>query len=188
MRIGFRKNLRLLNLGYQLMKFKLVKFLYGFEFANQLVQRFDKQTLLCVLQKNGATIGANCDIETGLIFHNCNDYSNLIIQENSHVGKNCFFDLRDKINIGKNVTISMNCTLITHQDMGKSLLTKLFEKTKSSITIADDVYIGTNSTILKGVTIEKQSVVAAGSVVRESVDSGVIVGGVPAKIIRKIDT
>lgn len=52
------------------------------------------------------------------------------------------------------------------------------------VVIEDDVWIGANSTILKGVTIGEGSVVAAGSVVTKNVPAYTIVGGVPAKIIK----
>jgi len=53
--------------------------------------------------------------------------------------------------------------------------------------IKDKTWIGMNSIILKGVTIEKGSVVAAGSVVTKDVPPDTLVGGNPAKIIRKIN-
>ena len=55
-----------------------------------------------------------------------------------------------------------------------------------SIFIGDGVWIGSNSLILPGVNIGKGSVIAAGSVVCENVDENVLVGGVPARIIKKL--
>ena len=54
------------------------------------------------------------------------------------------------------------------------------------IRIGKNVWIGSNSTILPGVTIGDNSVVAAGAVVTKNVEANTIVGGVPAKIIKKI--
>jgi acetyltransferase-like isoleucine patch superfamily enzyme len=48
------------------------------------------------------------------------------------------------------------------------------------VFIEDDVFIGTNSLILKGVIIGRGSVVGAGSVVRQDVPPGVVVAGNPA--------
>lgn len=58
---------------------------------------------------------------------------------------------------------------------------------RAAVKIADDVWIGNNVTILKGSEIGTHSVVAAGAVVSGKFPSSVIIGGVPAKIIRKID-
>jgi len=56
----------------------------------------------------------------------------------------------------------------------------------SAVNIEDEVWIGAHSVILKGVRIGRASVVAAGSVVNCDVPAGVVVGGVPAKIIKLI--
>ena len=53
------------------------------------------------------------------------------------------------------------------------------------IIIENDVWIGARAIILKGVTIGKGSVVAAGSVVTKNVEPYSVVGGVPAKLIKK---
>jgi acetyltransferase-like isoleucine patch superfamily enzyme len=55
---------------------------------------------------------------------------------------------------------------------------------KGPVRVGNDVWIGANATILSGVTIGDGAVVAAGSVVTESVPPYAIVGGVPAKIIK----
>jgi len=59
--------------------------------------------------------------------------------------------------------------------------------TFGDISIDEGVWIGANSIILQNVVVGKGSVVAAASVVNKSVDSSVVVGGVPAKMIKKID-
>jgi acetyltransferase-like isoleucine patch superfamily enzyme len=56
---------------------------------------------------------------------------------------------------------------------------------KKQVTIGQDVWIGANCIILPGVEIGSGSVVAAGSVVTKSFPSGVIVAGVPARIIKE---
>lgn len=53
------------------------------------------------------------------------------------------------------------------------------------VVIEDDCWIGANVTILKGVTIGRGSVIAAGAVVTKSCEPYSIIGGVPAKLIRK---
>ena len=52
------------------------------------------------------------------------------------------------------------------------------------VVIEDDVWIGTNATILKGVTIGRGSIVAAGAVVNKSIPPYTIWGGVPAKFLK----
>ena len=62
----------------------------------------------------------------------------------------------------------------------------IFDIKASPVLIEDDVWIGFNSTILKGVKIGKGSVIAACSVVTKDVPSNVIVAGNPAKIVKTI--
>lgn len=57
----------------------------------------------------------------------------------------------------------------------------------SPVTIEDDVWIGTNALIMKGVTIGRGAVVAAGSVVTNSVAPYTVVGGNPARVIKVIE-
>jgi acetyltransferase-like isoleucine patch superfamily enzyme len=55
------------------------------------------------------------------------------------------------------------------------------------IHIGKNVWIGANATVLAGVTIGDGAVVAAGAVVTKDVEPNTIVGGVPAKVIKRID-
>ncbi|WP_275591465.1 DapH/DapD/GlmU-related protein [Flagellatimonas centrodinii] len=60
-------------------------------------------------------------------------------------------------------------------------------RTSAPIVVEDEVWIGAGSTIVGGVTIGRGSVVAAGAVVTRDVPAGVLVGGVPARVIRTLD-
>jgi len=57
-----------------------------------------------------------------------------------------------------------------------------------SIRIKKNAWIGAGSTILPGVTIGENAIVAAGAVVNKDVPDNCIVGGVPAKFIKAIET
>jgi acetyltransferase-like isoleucine patch superfamily enzyme len=53
------------------------------------------------------------------------------------------------------------------------------------IIIEDDVWIGSNAVILSNCTIGKGAIIGAGAVVTRNVDSYTVVGGVPAKLVKK---
>ena len=95
-----------------------------------------------------------------------------------------------QISIGKNVMIGGGVTIIDsdfHSLDYNDWFTDKDEHNMNSIpvTIGDNVFIGMNSLILKGVHIGNGSIVAAGSVISKSIPPGEIWGGNPAKFISK---
>lgn len=60
--------------------------------------------------------------------------------------------------------------------------------TYAPIHIGKNVWIGANTTVLHGVTIGDGAVVAAGAVATKDVEPNTIVGGVPTKLIKRIQT
>lgn len=86
------------------------------------------------------------------------------------------------IEIGNNVTFAPQAYLLAHDASTKRYLdyTKI-----AKIKIEDNVFIGARALIMPGVTIEKNAIVAAGSIVTKSVPEGCIVAGNPARIIAK---
>ena len=56
----------------------------------------------------------------------------------------------------------------------------------SAVTIEDNVFIGSNVKILKGVNIGRDSVIANGSLVTKSIPPGAIAGGNPAKVLKRL--
>jgi galactoside O-acetyltransferase len=89
-----------------------------------------------------------------------------------------------EIHIGNDVLIGPNVVLRA-ADHGLSRATTINRQPHVGgiITIEDDVWIGANAVILKGVTLRKGSVVAAGAVVVKDTEPYSIVGGVPARKI-----
>lgn len=158
-------------------------FLIGWDSVNDRISTISKSNLIFVMRLLGAKIGKDCDIESGIRFHNAKGYQKLTIGTNCHIGKDCFFDLRDEVVIENNVVISMQCTFITHIDMSKSELSSKYKSSSDKIVIGNNVYIGVQSTILKGVNLSSNVVIGAMSLVNKSVSEGEVVLGVPAKVI-----
>lgn len=110
--------------------------------------------------------------------------------KNITVGKNVFFNTgcsfqdRGGISIGDGTMMGMNVTIAT-LNHGLPLETRNVTY-PSPVIIGDNVWIGSNATILPGVTIGDNSVVAAGAVVTKDVPANTVVAGVPAKELKKI--
>ena len=110
--------------------------------------------------------------------------------KNIHLGKNvfinagCKFQDQGGITIGDNVLIGHNVVMATlnHNEDIK----KRGNLIPAPISIGNDVWIGSNATILSGVSVGDGAIIAAGAVVTKDVKAKTIVGGVPAKYIRDI--
>lgn len=95
----------------------------------------------------------------------------------------------ERITIGNNVAVGANSTIsdTDFHPLDPEMRRQPLQAAQTApIRIEDDVFIGMNCLILKGVTIGKSSVIGAGSVVTRSVPSRVIVAGNPAKVVRDL--
>jgi acetyltransferase-like isoleucine patch superfamily enzyme len=99
----------------------------------------------------------------------------------------CFFRIRYGLKIGNKTVIAPGVRIIDHDHdtSPKNRRYNVFPGKK--IIIGSNVWIGYDATILKGVEIGDGAIIAAGSVITKSVASNTIVGGVPAKLIKKIN-
>lgn len=92
----------------------------------------------------------------------------------------------DHVMIAANVTIMDSDFHVVFPPQGR--LTNPGYEFDANIEIGENVWIGTRCTILKGVSIGKNSVIAAGSIVSKSIPANVVAGGIPAKVIRALET
>jgi hypothetical protein len=112
--------------------------------------------------------------------------------KNIHVGsrvfinQNCTIYSLAEVVIGDDVMIGPNVSLLTseHPVAPSKRRTQLIGR---SITVNKGVWIAACSTVIGGVTIGENSVVAAGAVVTTDVPPNTLVGGNPAKVIRSIE-
>ena len=107
---------------------------------------------------------------------------NLSIGKSSVINQRCRIDTRGSVTIGSNVSISQEVIILTGDHCSES---PDFPFRSRAVVIEDYVWIGTTVMILPGVTIGEGAVVAAGATVHKTVPPYTIVGGVPAKFIKK---
>jgi acetyltransferase-like isoleucine patch superfamily enzyme len=138
-----------------------------------------------IITSFGAIVGDECVIHGPLIIHNAaGNYSNLVVHNKVHIGRQVFLDLTGKIEIYEEAVISMNSTLLTHQDVGDRLLQARFPRKVSTLTIGKGAYLGACSTILAGCDIGSETMVGAGAVVVTPLPENVLAVGVPARVIK----
>ena len=131
-------------------------------------------------------IGQEVDENFGLFPPFYTDYGmNIRLGKGVFINEGCCFQDQGGIEIGDNA-------LIGHQVVLATLNHDLIPKKRANmipapIKIGNNVWIGAHATILAGVTVGDNAVVAAGAVVTKDVPANVVVGGVPAKIIKKIE-
>ena len=109
---------------------------------------------------------------------------NIHLGENVFINAGCKFQDQGGIYIGDNVLIGHNVVMATlnHEENPESRANLI----AAPIKIGNKVWIGSNATILPGVTIGDGAIIAAGAVVTKDVEEESIVAGVPAKFIRKV--
>lgn len=110
--------------------------------------------------------------------------------KNITVGKNVFINACCHFQDQGGITLGDNC-LVGHNVVFATLNHGFAPEERQSmlpapIVVGRNVWIGSNSTILQGVTIGDNSIIAAGSVVTKDVPANTIVAGVPARFIRSI--
>lgn len=110
--------------------------------------------------------------------------------KNISVGRNVFINACCHFQDHGGVTLGDGC-MIGHNVVFATLNHELdparrAEMTPAPIVLGRNVWEGSNATILQGVTIGDGAVVAAGAVVTRDVPAATVVGGVPARLIRRI--
>lgn len=141
-----------------------------------------------ILKQHGSiSIGDFTDLWPGVKLSCCgNDNVN---PASIKIGSKCSIGDRTEIHAGKsveigdNVVIAWDCVIMDRDYHSTSGSTEVFKP----VFIDDRVWIGCRAIILKGVTIGKGAVVAAGAVVTKDVDSGTLVAGNPARAIKKVE-
>jgi acetyltransferase-like isoleucine patch superfamily enzyme len=137
-------------------------------------------------------IGANCTFRSDKISNKIGVNRHCLISTHSntaeiHIGEGCGLSgvtvgAYKSIVIGKNVLCGAN-SLITDFDWHETV----YPSEPKTVIIHDNVWLGVNTVVLKGVEIGENSIIGANSVVVKSIPANVIAAGNPCKVIKQLN-
>ena len=117
----------------------------------------------------------------------CSKGATICIKDGCQISNSLIFARKDII-IGSNVFIGGGCQILDsdfHPLVSHERISRGNKGTALPVIIHENVFIGANSIILKGVEVHANSIIAAGSVVTKDIGPDEIWGGNPAKFIKK---
>lgn len=131
---------------------------------------------------DGVKIAKNCSI--------FGSKDNLLeIGENSYIGMNsCLNGYRAKVKVGNNVSIAQNVNIMADSGPNASLEMQNFYPLEfGDVSVGEHSWIGANVVIMPNVQLGKFCVVAANSLVTSTFPDYCVVGGNPARLIKKLE-
>ena len=153
----------------------------------------DTEKKSAILKKLLGKVGKNVGI--GVPFY-CDHGKSIFIGDDVIVGLNCTFVDNAEIHIGNRVMIAPNVQIYTAShptlpqerliDNWEGVSPTYFRTYAKPVIIEDNVWIGGGAIILPGVTIGKNAVIGAGSVVNKSIPENCVAAGNPCKVIKKL--
>ena len=136
-----------------------------------------------IMREVFGTVGDNSMVEQPVQI----DYgAHIHIGDNFYANFDCIFMDAAEIRIGNNVMIGPRVSLLTASHPVGAKARRSGLEYALPITIEDDVWIGGSTTILPGVTIGKESIIGAGSVVTGDIPAGVMAAGNPCRVLRRL--
>lgn len=162
----------------------------GIEYGRNVC--FHGNAILSRAPQSFIKIGDNCTFNSSSLFNNRGINHKCIVATQQgaciKIGIGCGFSgvsivSSNSVTIGNNVLVGTNCMIgdrNDHEDRFPQFPPK-------PVVIGNNVWIGMNSTIMRGVTVGDNSIIGANSLVTKDVPSNVIAAGIPAKIIKAIE-
>ncbi|MGK2964249.1 MAG: acyltransferase [Tepidiformaceae bacterium] len=118
----------------------------------------------------GADVSSDCHIIGPFIVYNATgDFSGLSIGPGTFFGPGISIDLANPVRIEAGVSIGTNTMIVTHRDMGRGSLGARWPRVEGPVTLGAGAFVGVGVTILHGVTIGEEAIVAAGAFVSKDV-------------------
>ena len=135
---------------------------------------------------DGVTIGRNASIRPSSYYGN-ELGEGLTIGDGSSIGPGSFIGAAGFVQIGRNVMTGPRIIVLPENHLFERVDIPMKQQgtKRVGILIEDDCWIGADVAILDGVTVGKGSIVATGAVVTRAVPEYSVVGGIPARVLRR---
>ena len=152
----------------------------------------DAKLKYALLREMLGSVGKNVHVD--IDFH-CEYGKHVFLGNNVFVGMNCTFVDNNRIDIGDNVMIAPNVQIYTATHSTKVSERMVRNWTDGDVCytraypvrIEENAWIGGGAVVLPGVTIGRNSVVGAGSVVVHSIPSDCVAAGNPCRVVKRLD-
>ncbi|MEO7986321.1 MAG: DapH/DapD/GlmU-related protein [Gemmatimonadales bacterium] len=138
--------------------------------------------------------GSNIALEPGVVIQrNSALYtrpgSRLAIGEGCRIGTDVVVSVAQSVTLGREVLLAPRCYISDHNHQFTDPTVPVMHQgmtTPAPVTIGDGSWLGINVSVLAGVTLGRNCVVAANSVVTTSFPDGSVIGGAPARLLRTV--
>lgn len=147
-----------------------------------------------LLRTFGAQVGEKTRFKRGIRLDNVyedaqssGDLRHLWIGTNCYIGDDVYFDLANVIELEDDVVVSGHVSFVTHADCNRSPeVARAFPRRCAPITIRSGAWLAYRATVLAGVTVGENAVIAAHALVRDDAEPAMVHAGTPARPIRRV--
>jgi acetyltransferase-like isoleucine patch superfamily enzyme len=157
----------------------------------QMKKRFPRSEIHSIIIHDNINLGEHCFINTDVLLCsgvNLGDFSYINsgtrVWGGTQIGKFCSISYNCQIGLPDHPTNYISSHPATYGAYHQANLFDFGFEEKEGPIIGNDVWIGVNAVILRGITVHDGAIVAAGAIVISDVPAYSIVGGVPAKVIK----
>jgi len=160
------------------------------QFVSSLLPQFNFSHVRTALWRAASVpIGRGSLIMGDLYLSGAGDWNSLLsIGSDTYITGPLRINLGGAVRIGNAVNVGHDCLFLTVDHLIGPPSRRAGWSTESAIVIEDGVWIASRVTVLPGVTVGTGAVVAAGALVAEDVPPHTLVAGVPARVLRSLDT
>jgi len=133
-------------------------------------------------------LAAGCSLDNGVVLVSSGEpfnQSKVRVGKGTYINRNTFIDASLSVIVGQECGIGPGCYITDHDHGMEANTPPLAQPLIAQPTqLCDRVWLGAHVTVLKGVTIGKDAVIGAGSVVTKDIPPGAIAVGVPARVLK----